>query len=218
MRKYYEGFSEFSKGDRLFENEVPEEKRAYIDELMKKAGDLIDNLDPIDGWDIDEFALSNGWFTFNGEDGVAVHLTPFFDYYDDITPGLNYDGQVYDLPQYGINNLSRRLTMDLSKDANMIRDIVVDLLKRSTTPETYIEAMKSMIGTRSDAQLIEHALQHHLRGIIKMFIVSGKYIPDNLDDVATIIQMLDEKDHGIVTKYIFPVFARSQKTKNLFGV
>jgi hypothetical protein len=218
MKRYYEGFSEFSKGDRLFENEVPEEKKAYIDELMKKAGDLIDNLGPIDGWELDEFAFNNGWFTFNGEDGADVHLTPFFDYYDDIIPGLNYDGQVYEFPQYGINNLSKRLTMDLSRDASMIRDIVVDLLKKSTAPETYIEAMKSMTGTRSDEQLIEHALENQLRGIIKTFIVSGKYVPDNLDDVATIIQTLDKKDHGIIIKHIFPAFARNQKTKNLFGV
>jgi hypothetical protein len=223
MRRYYEGFSEFSKGDRLFENEVleeevPEEKRAYIDELMKKVTDLLDNLGPVDGWELDEFALSNGWFTFKGEDEVEVHLTPFFDYYDDITPSLNYDGQVYELPQYGINNLSKRLTMDLSRDASMIRGIVVDLLKRSTTPETYIKAMKSITGTRSDAQLIEYALERQLRGIIKTFIVSGTYVPDNLDDVATIIQMLDKKDHEIVIKYIFPAFARGQKTKNLFGV
>jgi hypothetical protein len=218
MKRYYEGFSEFSKGDRLFENEVPEEKKAYIDELMKKAGDLIDNLGPIDGWELDEFAFNNGWFTFNGEDGADVHLTPFFDYYDDIIPGLNYDGQVYEFPQYGINNLSKRLTMDLSRDASMIRDIVVDLLKKSTAPETYIEAMKSMTGTRSDEQLIEHALENQLRGIIKTFIVSGKYVPDNLDDVATIIQTLDKKDHGIIIKHIFPAFERNQKTKNLFGV
>jgi hypothetical protein len=78
--------------------------------------------------------------------------------------------------------------------------------------------MKSMTGTRSDEQLIEHALENQLRGIIKTFIVSGKYVPDNLDDVATIIQTLDKKDHGIIIKHIFPAFARNQKTKNLFGV
>jgi hypothetical protein len=218
MKKYYDGFSNFSKGNTLFENDVPKEKEAYIDELMNKVNDLIYNFGPIDGWKLDNFSVRRGWFIYINEDRVTINLFPFFNYDNKLTPILHFDGQIYELQQFTITNLSKRLTMDLSRDAIIIRDIVVDLFKRLTAPEIYIEAMKKLTDTTSDKQLIKYALEKKIKSIIKMFIVLGKYVPDNLNDVAMIIHVLDDKDHGIIVKHMFPLFMKAQKAKTLFGI
>jgi hypothetical protein len=221
MKRYYEGFSEFSIKESDSDSVIPESLREYVNDLVMKAGKILLNLPPSNGWVMDDYELHNiraYRFSNKGMSRQEMFVTPFYDNYDDLVPAIDFDGIIFEFDDYRISNLSKRLTMDMKKDVNMIVDTVSNILKSITSDEEYLRALKKANNIKSDQELAGHALENGENGILKILITSGRYMPNDLNELAMIIETLPDKDHDIIIKHILPNFIRSKKSKNLFGV
>jgi hypothetical protein len=218
-KKYREYYTMNSLEDERAEN--------YIRELKEEAFEGIKD-QKIEGWYVDHYEFNeNKTFMFVNDSvpDICVFLTPFFEF--PLDTGINVEIFMYDpVDLWEIENVHYLLSGDMSKDVNVIVELVIGELKEliSNNLKKLLKRIKENVG-----DIFELALKNESVDATIWLMTLGFSPEKYFDDEEEMFRFYQEGSEGYTPEQreilrnnlpigVFSKINRNAKKKNLFGI